>query len=429
MVSVSEFVSEEKYSFDSVTNGYMSKYFFVPVGSEKDELKELTVQKGDEVKEGQVIAKGRFENVHSPVPGIVTDIFVGDYGDGKQGLIIKIMLSGAFSITGKKHEKIDWKIYDSSSLSFMLRDAGIQNTFKKAEPIYKQIKEISEKENKILVIRLFDEEPSRSTDSFVTRKFSQKIYGGAAILAKAIEADAIVFTYEKSFKPDESVLGEYFEYDAKLFFVPIDIKKYPFGTMHDLVSSIKKHKTCKTPLFEKLGAKDFFVDSVTLAAIYDAVVFGKPMIDRYIHVSGACLNVTGIIKLKIGTPLSSVVDQFGGFKEPPARIIINGIVTGVAINGLDVPVSKNIKSIIFLPQNQVKIQHTELCIRCGRCRKICPVNLWPGNIFRAANSGKEEPDVLKISLLCSECGLCNAVCPSRIPLCQTIALVKEKIKE
>lgn len=429
MVSVSEFVSEEKYLFDSAANGYMSKYFFVPVGSEKEGLKELLVQKGEEVAEGQVIAKGRFENVHSPVPGIVSDIFVGDYGDGKQGLIIKIMLSGAFSITGKKHEKIDWKIYDSTSLAFMLRDAGIQNTFKKPVPIYEQIKEISEKENKILVIRLFDEDPARCIDSFVTRKFSQKIYSGAAILAKAIEATAVVFAYEKAFKPDESVLGEYFESDAKLFFVPIDVKKYPFGTMHDLVSSIKKHKSCRNPIFEKLGAKDFFVDSVTLAAIYDAIVFEKPMIDRYIHVNGACLNVTGIIKLKIGTMISSVVDQFGGFKEPPARIVINGIVTGLAVNGLNVPISKNVKSITFLPQEQVPPQHSEICIRCGRCRKICPVNLWPGNIYRAARSENDEPDVLKISLLCSECGLCNAVCPSRIPLCQTIALVKEKIKE
>ncbi|MDI9387314.1 MAG: 4Fe-4S dicluster domain-containing protein, partial [Spirochaetota bacterium] len=68
------------------------------------------------------------------------------------------------------------------------------------------------------------------------------------------------------------------------------------------------------------------------------------------------------------------------------------------------------------------------CIRCGRCHQICPVLIQPEKIFqhRILHFPLSD-DAIESSKLCTECGLCNMVCPSRLPLYQTISLLKEEL--
>ena len=113
---------------------------------------------------------------------------------------------------------------------------------------------------------------------------------------------------------------------------------------------------------------------------------------------------------------------------------MNGIVSGVCVGSLDVPVSKFVKSVEFIPSAEVCFQSVENCVRCGQCRKICPVNLWPGNIYRVFRNVEDDDihdfddskTVIESARLCIECGLCNSVCPSRLPLKQMIALAKSE---
>ena len=103
------------------------------------------------------------------------------------------------------------------------------------------------------------------------------------------------------------------------------------------------------------------------------------------------------------------------------------------MDSINVPITKCVKSISFLPENQLPDQLQEECIRCGNCQKICPVGLFPESLYRVSLQLNPEDNYVSFTrqtaILCTECGLCNSVCPSRIPLCQIISKLKDKKSE
>ena len=443
MVSASNFISADKNTLSSVVNGFLPKVAVIPLAEDDGDMTEVLVLEGSRVKEGDVIAKSRGLYVHSSVPGLVTKIAQTQYSNGKQGLSAFINLDGSFSFLGKKLVPQEWQSYDSSTLHYLLRESGIINTFSKPVPLYTQIKETYTPKSSIAVLRLFDSDPSCVTESFITKKFLENVLTGASIIAKTFRASALVIAYSSSdadgIKNElDSILAserktQIFHEGIDVFTVGADTKKYPAGTMHDITQTIKK--TYKSEFFSKLGKKDLFFDSVTALNAYNAIVLRKPVVSNFVHVTGDCLNSAALLNVRIGTSLRSIVEQCGGFKRRLSKIIINGIVSGTAVSSLDIPVSRWVKSVEFIPAGQVRTQNTDNCVRCGNCRKICPMHLWPGNLYRIAHlqsletACKSDKDAYKSAILCSECGLCNSVCSSRLPLAQTISLLKESYHE
>ena len=102
-----------------------------------------------------------------------------------------------------------------------------------------------------------------------------------------------------------------------------------------------------------------------------------------------------------------------------------GLISGIAISDLDTPITKYVKSIFVLSSRGFPDQRQTSCVRCGRCHNICPENLHPEKIYSNYYSDTPVKEyILNTINLCTECGLCNAICPSRIPLYQTINLIK-----
>ena len=431
MVSASNFTSVDKGTFSQPATGFLPPRAIIPLESFDGELLETLVKAGDSISEGQVLAKSRTTIIRSSIPGKILEISNRMTSDGTEKLCATISLHGSFSYIGKQKIRSDWKNYDSNTLSFLLKDAGILNTIYKREPVFTQIKRILDKKDKILVIRMFDDDPSCMTETFLSEYFFEQVVEGAAVVAKAADIRTVIFAISSTgslTKDCKEKITPFFPGDTRIEVVTSDTKKYPCGTMHNLVSAVKKQ--IKEDAFKKLGKNDFFIDSRTLLHCYDCAVFGTPAIDTYVHVTGECLNGAAILKLKNGTPLKDLVDFCGGAKRKIARIIINGIVLGNAVTDLEIPISQTVRSVEFVPEKQIKAQHTETCVRCGNCRKICPLKLWPGNLYRLStltdreNSILNSKEIIESSILCTDCGLCNAVCPSRLPLAQTISKIK-----
>ena len=66
------------------------------------------------------------------------------------------------------------------------------------------------------------------------------------------------------------------------------------------------------------------------------------------------------------------------------------------------------------------------CIKCGRCRSICPSNIKPDILYSNYHFNQNiSQEYIKVAKDCTDCMLCNSTCPSRLPLYQTISILKE----
>ena len=406
-------------SFSEAVDAYIPLYDFVPL---KDAEGNISVQKtavNSRVSEGQVL--GKFDaysaSVHAPVPGVLTEYKILPMPDGKNSEVAVIKLDGEFSFKGKKLRSRSWDGLSAIDICSVLADNGVINTFDTPRSLAREILALDNNYNSrpALSVRLFDADPSVCTDSFIAVKKTQEVLEGAAVIAKAMSAEIIFILYDKSIKIPAQTTYE------KMVFINIpESKQLMCGKREiDIILANNKHDY-KTSVA---------VDSSTAFAAYEAVVLQKPLLERFVQVSGDSLKKNIMFKARIGTPVKKLVEQCGGFKKKPYKIIINGLIKGTAIRDSGTPVTSIVKSITILSKSAVPDQKQTHCIHCGNCHRACPVKLHPDVFFDYYHYHSElsEP-FLKTSLLCTQCGLCNTSCPARLPLFQSIALVRGNLK-
>lgn len=406
-------------------NSFISKEFFIPLEQEYATDYRSLVQSGDIVKEGQIIATsvGKvFETtyIHSPVPGKVKNILPVYTSTGKQKFAIQIEFGGEFSYLGKKNKEKSIDSLTAKDIIDSLIKKGVVNTFD-IKKISNPGIQIKQKKYKNLVVRLFDEDPFRFTDSLVSKFYTNEILQGAKVLANAFNATGIVFVIDQKFE-NRSVFDNANIPNFKI--LQIKTNKNSYGTKRDIISAYKKSGLKKAFNIE-ITKDDFFTDSSTLYEIYKAVICNIPAISKPVHFYGNCLYSSCVLDVKIGTPLKDIVNQLGGFAKEPSLIVINGLIYGNSIESLNVPISKSVKSVEFISKFKFTDNQIYSCVSCGNCRYVCPSKIFPDVIYSYAVNFKEIPQKIADSInMCEGCGLCNTMCPARLPLTNTILWLK-----
>lgn len=425
------FVSPDYPLFETSVRAFLPLRVHIPFRQSDGAEFQCGCRPGDIVREGQIIAASKDisgpegASIHSSVPGTVTAVSRCTLCDGRLALAAEIATGGVFSYLGKKIPETDWSFSSALSILENFKLKGVVNTFSGTPvSLSAQIHELSLLKNRIVAVRMFDEDPSRYTDSFIAQRHTFAVIQGALIIAKALYAHGVAFVVPK--RASFSLDGSLFK-DLPHCLVQADTSRYPSGFSNDMVRLIAGHaKTAGEPVFAHVSHKSLFIDPQTALSAYEAVVQGIPVVERYVHVTGSCLKSSGMFKVRIGTSIRDLAEQCGGFTVKPAKVVVNGKLTGNALPGIDIPVTKSVKSVEFVPAVQLCFQAEKPCIRCGRCRTVCPEELAPDLLYKCASGQCSLPkELCATSVLCSRCALCNSVCPSRLPLSQTISLLKE----
>lgn len=452
-MTVNQNISAILKEYDFIENAFIPKSVTIPLCQENSYVCKSVVNPGQKVSEGQVIGEFVEKNsrfvIHSSVPGIVSDVVSCTCPSGKREFAIKILTGGEFSFLGKKtdeNKEKEMKFISKTELLLKISEAGIVNTFisSKPENLFVQLKmqNKNKNESKNLIVRTFDEDFTRISDSLVTKFNLEKIIKGLFLCAKSFSAKNIVLAvpfekkeeYENLLqKPEFLNLKESFSKEMNFFILPVKLKKYPFALKKNLIENFSKNIFKKQNVDFKIKKDDLFTDSPSMLSVYNTILSSVPQITQNVHFSGNCLFASCILNVRIGTLLKDVVNQLGGLAKRPSVIVINGKISGFSVKDLEVPVTKYVKSVQFISNYDFTDFQIWQCVSCGNCRSCCPEKLSPDMLvskskdLKNTNENSTELDFLKSSLLCTECGKCNTVCPSRIPLLQSICVLKENI--
>ena len=265
-----------------------------------------------------------------------------------------------------------------------------------------------------LVINAAECEPYITCDDLQIRENAADIIHGAQIAAKILGAEHIHFGIEDD-KPQaiaalERAAADINDPRLKISSVPT---RYPSGNARQLFELLLG---VRVPADQH--ASDYGLichNSGTMKAVYDAVIRGEPLTERYTTISGEGVNQPQVLRIRTGVPVRDLIAQAGGEKGDN-RYIIGGPMMGYQIISADTPLQKTGNSLLLLPA--IAPAEENPCIRCSRCADACPMELLPQQLLWYSQS--DEHKRLKQYRLydCIECGICAAVCPSAIPLVQ-----------
>lgn len=406
-------------SFSEAVDAYIPLYNYVSLIDAEGNASVPKTAVNSRVTEGQVMGKydAYSASVHAPVPGVLTEYKTLTMPNGKKSEVAVIRLDGEFDFKGKKLRNHSWDNLSSVDICSILADNGVINTFDTPCSIAREILTYNDRKNGeiVLSLRLFDADPSCCTDSFISSKKMNEVLEGTAVIAKAISATKIFVLHDKTNKIPESL-----PYKQMTFIKVPSSRQLMCGKREiDLILESNKYE------YETSIA----IDSSTALAAYEAVVLQKPLLERFVQVSGDALKKNVMFKTRIGTPIRKLVEQCGGFQKKPYKIVVNGLIKGIAVADPDTPVTNIVKSITILSRGAVPDQQQSHCIHCGSCHRACPAKLHPDKFFDNYYYHSPLPEAfLKTALLCTQCGLCNTCCPARLPLFQSIALIRGNLK-
>lgn len=407
------------------------KVVYVPIAQHIGIPSEIIVDKKDKVKIGQVIAKsGGFvsSNIHSPVAGVVTklDMIIDSSGYKKQCIVIRTDEKDASNFDVNDYPLKTTIDLDSKEILQRISDYGIVGLGGATFPSHVKLN-IKEGVNiDYLIINGVECEPYLTADHRLMLEKAEEIVVGIKILMKALQINKAIIGIENNKKDAISLFKRILKNEHEIKVAALQVK-YPQGGEKQLVRALLGREVPKNGLPLDVGV---IVHNVgTIFAIYEAVQYNKPLIERVVTVTGKKVENASNFWVKIGTPIKDLVDEVGGLPEGTRKLVNGGPMMGKAIKNTDVPVTKGTSGILMISEEEASRGKAENCIRCGQCVFVCPMGLEPHLLMNLAEKGLYERASAEDIMTCIECGSCSYVCPSNRPLLDYIRFGKSIVKK
>ena len=403
---------------------------FIPLQQHIGVSGEVLVEKGDEVRTGQVIGKSeKFVSspVHASLTGKVKAIDQFLHPLGTKVTMINLEKTADEDQWDKLTIPADWQKAPADELRNLIWQAGIVGLGGAAFPTHVKLAPPREKKIDTFILNGVECEPYLTADHRAMLEMADKILNGMSIIMKILGTENGFIGIENN-KPDAiEVMQKLVTEKYPNFIVsPLQVK-YPQGAEKMLIEAIVHRRVPAGGLPMDVGT---VVNNVgTALAVNNAIMDGRALIERIVTVTGEGVNDPKNLMVRIGTPFRVLIDACGGMKEKANEVYMGGPMMGFAQTNLDVPVIKATSGIICRETAKNAATKIYPCIQCGSCVTACPMNLLPTRLSSFAESGKlEEAETFGI-LNCIECGSCSYVCPSQIPLVQLIRVGKLQISE
>lgn len=387
------------------------------------------VEVGDTVKAGQLIAEaGGFvsANVYSSVSGEVIALEKRPTVGGESDAII-IKNDYNYTMADPIVEPGNADSMSKDDILETVRKAGIVGMGGATFPTSVKLSPPPGMTIDTLIINGAECEPYSTSDHRVMVEHPDEIVKGINLSRKLFPSLKHIYIGIEDNKPDAIKALE----EASAEFDDISVRPlkamYPRGSEKNLIKSVTGREVPPGGL--PAAVRCVVLNTSTIRSCYRACEFGEPLIERIVSVSGTPIKNPKNLRVKIGTPMDSLIDDCGGFSEVPGKVLGGGPMMGKPVSDLGVPIIKGTTAITVLTPEEANIGEEQDCIMCAECVNVCPVSLQPILISEAFERGNIEKAKELGAMDCIECGNCSFICPSKIPLLDNIRAAKAAIKQ
>ncbi|MFA5815435.1 MAG: electron transport complex subunit RsxC [Bacteroidales bacterium] len=390
---------------------------------------EPLVAKGDTVKAGQLIAKSTgfvSANIHSPVSGTVQKIEPAPDSSGykRPAIFIEVQGDEWLETIDRSPNLIKSPDLTSEEIIARVGQMGIVGLGGATFPSHVKITVPKGKKAEILIINGVECEPYLTSDHRLMLEKGEEILVGTQLLMKALRVNQAVIGIERN-KPD--AISHLTRLCARYPGIRVEALKvkYPQGGEKQLIKAITGREVPSGRLPIDVGAVVYNVG--TAFAVYEAITKNKPLFERIVTVTGKSMERTANYLVRIGTPVTELIEATGGMPEDTGKVINGGPMMGKALPLLDVPVTKGTSGIVLMPVAESNRRTTMNCIRCSRCNSVCAMGLEPYFLMSLGEAKRWDDMEQERVMDCMECGSCSYTCPSGRPLLDYIRLGKNSV--
>lgn len=398
--------------------------FYMPLQEKFGSAPLPVVQVGEKVQRYQIIGrseKGSPALIHSPVSGVVKEI--SEYPQIDGSMSNTIVIENDFLNAETREEARDPAEYHTGELLDIIRNAGIVGAGGAEFPTSVKF-DLKGKIINTFIINGAECEPYMTADYAVMAQKTRELLDGILIVNRILQASRTVLAFESQNRELKGIFEPFLQQEKyRMIEIQLLPDAYPQGGELQLIKTVTGMEISKKILPAEAGV---IVSNVgTIFAVYEAVFYRKPFVERVMTVTGEASGESGNYLIKIGTPLSHIL-QSTGMPPSGSLCIVGGPMMGKYAMSLSAPVTKGSGGILLLkPGNFRRLP----CIWCGYCVDVCPMHLMPmkyEELFRKQRY-KELPEFSLND--CIECGACEYICPSKVPLVESIKKGKSKLKE
>lgn len=384
------------------------------------------VKKGDSVLAGQKIAEmGGFVSapIHATVSGVVKDL-------KKVRNNVGAMVDAIIIENDEKYETVEFqpaKSLDALSkeeIITRIKEGGVVGMGGAGFPTHVKLSPREPEKIEYVLVNGAECEPYLTSDYRRMLEQPEWIIGGLKCMLKLFDHAKGCICIEDN-KPDCIEKITKMVKDEPRIEVCTLKTKYPQGAERCLIAAVSGREINSSMLPADAGC---VVDNIdTVCAVYRAVMFGEPVMDRIVTVTGDAVADPCNFNVKLGSSFADLLEAAGGLKQPAEKIISGGPMMGFSMFDYHVPVVKTSSAMLCMSKDEVSANEPTACINCGRCVSACPARLIPSRLATYSEHGQEELFVKNNGMECVECGCCSFTCPAKRPLTQSVRSMRKTV--